>query len=236
MKCKKSLLTLLTVASTIGSATLSYSQATSAEPAKPAASAEAPKQNPAHGQPGHVHDENCEHGHDQPRPNVEQVRTFLKNHADYILPEFEKVIKGNDEEHIVWMLNDISKIMSEHAELKAFDSKLASLFIEVFKLENDLYAFIETKLTAGIKPEAAGLAAKPILKALLAKRIELNQGQIAYQKAQLDKEFKELEDASKKIDEITEKELKQIVKELKAEKATNQEPEPEAKPQPKSER
>jgi len=166
---------------------------------------------------GHVHDENCEHDHPaiKKAPNVEQVREFLKNHAAYILPEFNKVIAGGDEEHMTWMMKDIARIMVEHTELAEFDPKVGVLFSEVLKLENDLHHAIEDKLEAGVKPEAVGVAIKEPLKALIAKRLELEKGQIAYKKSLLDKELIELQDASKKVDEITAKELKAIIQELK---------------------
>ncbi len=165
---------------------------------------------------GHVHDENCNHDHPELKPpTVEEIRVFLKTSAAYILPEFDKVIKANDEEHIAWMVKDITRIMNEHAALEKFDSKVAALFTDVLKLENDLHHEIEGKLEAGEKAEATGNAVKGHLKALIAKRIELEKGQIAFKKSQLDKQLKELEKSAQNVDAIIEQELKAIILELK---------------------
>jgi len=164
----------------------------------------------------HVHGENNDHDHPELKPpTVEEIRSFLKSRAVYILPEFDKVMKANDEEHIAWMVKDISGIMNEHAALENFDPKVAALFTEVLKLENDLHHEIEDMLEAGDKPEAVGKAVKAHLKALVVKRIELEKGQVAYKKYKLDKKLRELEASADNVDEITENELKAIVQELK---------------------
>lgn len=166
--------------------------------------------------PSHIDDEYSEQGHPELKPpTVKDIRAFLTENAAYILPEFDKVIKGNDEEHIGWMVKDITRIMYEHKALVKFDPKVALLFIDVLKLENDLHHSIEEKLEAGEKPEVAGNAVKDQLRALIAKRIELEKGQVAFKKSLLDTQLKELEESSQKVDEITEKELKAIILELK---------------------
>jgi len=159
-------------------------------------------------EPGHMH-----HPELKP-PTVTDIRAFLSAHASYILPEFDKVVKANDEEHIAWMMKDISGIMYEHKALVAFDPKVAALFTSVLKLENDLHHNIEGKLESGEKPEATGAAIKDQLKQLITQRIELEKGQIAFKKSQLNAQLKELEVSSQKVDEITEKELKAIILEL----------------------
>ena len=166
---------------------------------------------------GHVHDENCKHDHPELKKpaTVEEVRTFLNAHATYILPEFDKVIKGDDEEHVQWMIKDISRVMDEHTALKAFDPELATLFTDVLKLESDLHDSLEDKLEAGETPEAAGTAVKAQLRTLIVLRLELGKGQVAYKKWLLDKDLKELDEAGTKVSEITEKELKALIEELR---------------------
>lgn len=166
---------------------------------------------------GHVHDENYDHDHPELKktPTVEEIRAFLNKYAAYILPEFNKVIDDGDEEHMRWMMKDIAGVMDEHTALNKFDPKIAILFSEVLKLENDLHYAIESKLEAGMKAEDTGSAIKEQLKVLIVKRIELQKGQVAYKKYLLELEIKELEDATQKVDEITEKELKAIILELK---------------------
>ena len=164
----------------------------------------------------HVHDENCDHGHAGMKkpPTQAEARAFLVESAPFILPEFDKIMKADDDEHTQWLLNDISRFMDEHAQLKAFDPKLGVLFSEVHKLEHGFHVALEEKLEAGEKPEVAANALKDKLKALVDKRLDLRKGQIDLQKAKLDNEHKKIDESKKKIDEITVFELKAIIKEI----------------------
>jgi len=155
-------------------------------------------------------------------PSKEEMKQFVAEKMPYLLPLFNEILEEEDEEIMLDTLGEIASIRQEYMDLNEFKPELGTLFLEVEKLDFEVYDQLEKNMGKEMSTDDLIAEIKEKFTLLFDKRIELEKGQLEFAKAELEIQRKEILELEKNKAEEVKKELEQLKKELEEDEQLNE--------------